>query len=177
MVRAASSDRLVFPGRSRLPPHVIWRGAVSANCHDSRMAISEPLLMGPDLESVPGGRNGMAGGARASRPTVLCLLDRRTTLRQVFCDLERIDLPFSGPDRRVWRHRLSISCAPGPCVVGVNGVFGERLCEVANRHGAEVVRVDGEWGESLDPERVLAPTVTGHVAVVHGGDLHGVRNE
>ena len=38
-------------------------------------------------------------------------------------------------------------------VVGVNGVFGERMCEVADRLGAEVVRVDAAWGEPLDPGR------------------------
>ena len=36
---------------------------------------------------------------------------------------------------------------PGdPVVVGVNGVFGERMCEVADRLGAQVVRVDAPWG-------------------------------
>ena len=34
---------------------------------------------------------------------------------------------------------------PGDCVVvGVNGVFGARMCDVATRAGAEVVRVEEE---------------------------------
>ena len=36
-------------------------------------------------------------------------------------------------------------------VVGVNGVFGERMCDVAARCGAEVVRVEAEWGRPIDP--------------------------
>ena len=40
-------------------------------------------------------------------------------------------------------------------VVGVNGVFGERMCDVAGRCGAEVVRVEAEWGRALDPQALL----------------------
>ena len=41
---------------------------------------------------------------------------------------------------------------PGdPVVVGVNGVFGERMCEVACRQGAEVVRVDARLGTATRP--------------------------
>jgi len=68
---------------------------------------------------------------------------------------------------------------PGdPVVVGVNGVFGERMCEVASRHGAEVHRVEAAWGEPLDPEAVLAahraPRI---IAVVHAETSTGVRND
>ena len=40
-------------------------------------------------------------------------------------------------------------------IVGANGVFGDRMCEVARRCGAEVVRVEAEWGQPLDPQRLL----------------------
>jgi alanine-glyoxylate transaminase/serine-glyoxylate transaminase/serine-pyruvate transaminase len=68
---------------------------------------------------------------------------------------------------------------PGdPVVVGVNGVFGERMCEVAGRLGADVIRVDAPWGEPIDPERILAahpaPSI---IAVVHAETSTGVRNE
>ena len=35
-------------------------------------------------------------------------------------------------------------------VIAVNGLFGERMCEVARRCGATVVRVDHEWGTPID---------------------------
>ena len=68
---------------------------------------------------------------------------------------------------------------PGdPVVVGVNGVFGERMCDVACRLGADVVRVDAEWGEPIDPDRLLAahpsPAI---IAVVHAETSTGVRND
>ena len=63
-------------------------------------------------------------------------------------------------------------------VVGVNGVFGERMCEVADRLGAEVVRVDAAWGEPLDPDQLVAahpaPAV---IALVHAETSTGVRND
>jgi alanine-glyoxylate transaminase/serine-glyoxylate transaminase/serine-pyruvate transaminase len=49
---------------------------------------------------------------------------------------------------------------------------------VAARHGADVVRVDAEWGEPIDPDRLLAahpsPTI---IAVVHAETSTGVRND
>ena len=63
-------------------------------------------------------------------------------------------------------------------VVGVNGAFGERMCEVARRCGAEIVRVEAPWGQPLDPEQLLAahpsPAV---IAVVHAETSTGVRND
>ena len=40
-------------------------------------------------------------------------------------------------------------------IIGVNGVFGERMCEVARRCGAEVVRVEQPWGRAIDPQQLL----------------------
>jgi alanine-glyoxylate transaminase/serine-glyoxylate transaminase/serine-pyruvate transaminase len=63
-------------------------------------------------------------------------------------------------------------------VVGVNGLFGERLCEVAGRVGAQVVRVEAPWGQPLDPGALLdahpSPAV---IAVVHAETSTGVRND
>ena len=36
-------------------------------------------------------------------------------------------------------------------IVGVNGVFGGRLCEMARRMGATVVAVEAEWGRTVEP--------------------------
>jgi alanine-glyoxylate transaminase / serine-glyoxylate transaminase / serine-pyruvate transaminase len=55
-------------------------------------------------------------------------------------------------------------------VIGVAGVFGERMCDVAARLGARVTRVDAEWGRVLEPDAMraaierVAPAV---VAFVH----------
>jgi alanine-glyoxylate transaminase/serine-glyoxylate transaminase/serine-pyruvate transaminase len=69
--------------------------------------------------------------------------------------------------------------SPGDVVVvGVNGVFGERMCDVAGRCGAEVVRVEAPWGQPLDPQALTeahpSPAV---IAVVHAETSTGVRND
>ncbi len=68
---------------------------------------------------------------------------------------------------------------PGDTVViGVNGVFGGRMCDVAARCGAEVVRVDAPWGTPIDPQALLdahpAPKL---IAVVHAETSTGIRND
>ena len=63
-------------------------------------------------------------------------------------------------------------------VIGVNGVFGARMCDVAARCGAEVVRVDSPWGQPVDPQRLLdahpSPKVIG---VVHAETSTGTRSD
>lgn len=60
-------------------------------------------------------------------------------------------------------------------VVGVNGLFGERLADGLGRAGADVVRVAAEWGRAIEPERLVAE-IPGAAAlcVVHGETSTGV---
>ena len=63
-------------------------------------------------------------------------------------------------------------------VVAVNGLFGERMCEVASRVGAEVVRVDHEYGTPIDAERVAAAHASPKViAGVHAETSTGVVSD
>ncbi len=113
-------------------------------------------------------------------PQFLRVLDETNDrLRQVFATSNRLTLPVSGTGSAGMEASFVNFVRPGdPVVVGVNGVFGERMCEVASRHGAEVVRVDAAWGEAMDPDRLLsahpAPAV---IAIVHAETSTGVRND
>ena len=105
-------------------------------------------------------------------------------LRAVFQTANRVTLPVSGTGSSGMEACLVSLLDPGDvAVVGVNGYFGERLCEVARRIGADVVRVEGEWGRPLDPERLLEAQGTAAggrarlLAVVHAETSTGVRNE
>ena len=63
-------------------------------------------------------------------------------------------------------------------VIGVNGVFGERMCDVAERCGATVRRVEAPWGRIIDPADMAAAireTNPKIVAVVHAETSTGVR--
>ena len=63
-------------------------------------------------------------------------------------------------------------------VVAVNGLFGQRMCDVAARCGAEVVAVDHEWGTPVDVDRVLSAHPSPKViAAVHAETSTGVRSD
>jgi alanine-glyoxylate transaminase/serine-glyoxylate transaminase/serine-pyruvate transaminase len=69
---------------------------------------------------------------------------------------------------------------PGDLViVGVNGVFGGRLVEMAKRMGAEVLAVESDWGTIVPPERLIdalrANPRARVLATVHAETSTGVR--
>jgi alanine-glyoxylate transaminase/serine-glyoxylate transaminase/serine-pyruvate transaminase len=40
-------------------------------------------------------------------------------------------------------------------IIGVNGLFGERMSDVADRSRAKVIRVEEQWGRIIEPERMI----------------------
>jgi alanine-glyoxylate transaminase/serine-glyoxylate transaminase/serine-pyruvate transaminase len=113
-------------------------------------------------------------------PEFIALLDEiGDRLRQVFRTTNPLTFPVSGTGSAGMEAAFVNVVHPGDVVVvGVNGVFGERMCDVAGRCGAEVVRVEAEWGQVLDPQALLdahpAPRV---IAAVHAETSTGVRND
>jgi len=113
-------------------------------------------------------------------PEFLGLLDETNErLRTVFRTSNGLTFPVSGTGSAGMEAAFVNLVEPGaPVVVGVNGVFGERMCDVAARCGAEVVRVEADWGQPLDPEELLAahpePAL---IALVHAETSTGVRND
>ncbi|MGH9078175.1 MAG: pyridoxal-phosphate-dependent aminotransferase family protein [Acidimicrobiales bacterium] len=146
------------------------------------MALSERILMGPGpCNPYP------EATAALSRPLLghldpqfLAVLDQTCDrLRTLWGTANPITLPVSGTGSAGMEAALVNLVGPGDTVVvGVNGLFGERMCEVASRCGADVVRVEAPWGEALDPEAVVsahpAPKV---IALVHAETSTGVRND
>jgi alanine-glyoxylate transaminase/serine-glyoxylate transaminase/serine-pyruvate transaminase len=100
-------------------------------------------------------------------------------LRTVFQTENRLTFAVSGTGSAGMEAAIVNFVGPGDTVViGVNGVFGGRLCDIAERCGAEVVRVDAPWGTPIDPQTLLdahpAPTM---IVVVHAETSTGVRND
>ena len=76
-------------------------------------------------------------------------------LRHVFKTDNALTIPVSGTGSAGMETCFVNVVEPGDeVVVCVNGVFGTRMCDVAGRLGAEVVRVDAEWGRAIDLEAV-----------------------
>jgi alanine-glyoxylate transaminase/serine-glyoxylate transaminase/serine-pyruvate transaminase len=64
-------------------------------------------------------------------------------------------------------------------LVIVNGYFGDRLAQMFERYGAQVERIDVEWGRACDPARVEAAIVARRpdlLGVVHAETSTGVLN-
>ncbi|MGQ0779456.1 MAG: pyridoxal-phosphate-dependent aminotransferase family protein [Pseudonocardiales bacterium] len=116
-------------------------------------------------------------------PEYLALVaDTANRLRTVFGTRNRLTLPVSGTGSAGMEACLASLLEPGElAIIGVNGYFGERLCEVARRVGAKVQTVHAPWGRALDPEQLLdarrqAPQAR-LLAVVHAETSTGVRNQ
>jgi aspartate aminotransferase-like enzyme len=100
-------------------------------------------------------------------------------LRTVWATSNSVTLPVSGTGSAGMEAAFVNTVGAGDVVVvGVNGLFGERMCDVAARCRAEVVRVDGDWGKPLEPSALLeahpAPKV---IALVHAETSTGVAND
>lgn len=113
-------------------------------------------------------------------PEFLRILDETCErLRVIFATANARTLPLSTTGSGGMEAAFVNTVEPGDVVVvAVNGLFGERMVDVAERHGAKVVRVDVPWGRAVDPADVLAahpaPKI---VAIVHAETSTGVHND
>ena len=149
-----------------------------------RLNPPERLLCGPGPTNV--------------EPSVLAAM-RRPMLGHLDPDLHDILLEVVELLRRVYRMPgglvLPLHCTgtsgmeagianllePGDtAIVARSGFFGNRIAEIARRHGAEVVAVQAEWGEAVANERLLEELDRHRrarlVAVVHAETSTGVEH-
>jgi alanine-glyoxylate transaminase / serine-glyoxylate transaminase / serine-pyruvate transaminase len=116
-------------------------------------------------------------------PDFLVVLDEiADRLRLAFRTENALTLPISGTGSAGMEACFVNLVEPGDTVIiGVNGVFGERMCEVARRCGAEVVRVEAPWGRAVDPQQLIdaraAHPEARVLAVVHAETSTGVEND
>ncbi|MGO4596439.1 pyridoxal-phosphate-dependent aminotransferase family protein [Terrabacter sp. 2RAF25] len=113
-------------------------------------------------------------------PDFLATMDETCDLlRYVWGTGNRRTLPLSATGSAGMEAAFVNTVSPGDVVVvAVNGLFGERMVDVAGRHGAEVVRVDHEWGTPVDAERVAAAHPSPKIiAAVHAETSTGVRSD
>src|SRR5271155_5724034 len=124
------------------------------------MGISDRLLMGPGPSNAyPEVTMALAGPVLGHLdPQFLALLDSTNDrLRQFFATANALTLPVSGTGSAGMEASFVNFVRPGDhVVVGVNGLFGQRMCDVAERVGANVVRVDAPWGRPIESEALLS---------------------
>lgn len=101
-------------------------------------------------------------------------------LRTVFRTTNDVTYAVSGTGSAGVETAVVNVLEPGDTViVGVNGVFGARLAEMARRAGAEVVTIDVPWGQIVPPDRIaevlaLHPQARA-VALIHAETSTGVH--
>lgn len=113
-------------------------------------------------------------------PLFLSILDDvQERLRELFGTRNRFTLPLSATGSAGMEACLVNLLEPGEtAVIGVHGVFGGRMAEVAERAGARVVRVEAAWGQPLDEQQMIEAIVRESprvVAFVHAETSTGVH--
>lgn len=112
-------------------------------------------------------------------PVFLDILDEvQERLRRLFGTRNPLTLPLSATGSAGMEACLVNLLEPGDAiVVGVNGVFGQRMCDVAGRAGARVIAVEAEPGSPLDEDQMaeaIARAQPKLVAFVHAETSTGV---
>jgi alanine-glyoxylate transaminase/serine-glyoxylate transaminase/serine-pyruvate transaminase len=173
---------MAWPDRiAHSQPSLTLKGAASMTAAFGTLAPSPRLLLGPGPSQIS------PRVLRAAATPLLGYLDpeyvelmdeTQVLLREVFETSNEWTVCAPGTGMAGMEAAFINFLEPGdPVLVCVHGVFGERMVEVAKRCGANVTRVDAEWGTATDPAQVaealkdLRPKI---VAVVHGETSTGV---
>ncbi len=112
-------------------------------------------------------------------PKFLEIMDQSMAmLREIFQTKNRLALPMSGTGSAGMEACFVNLIEPGDAVlIGVNGVFGTRMVDVAQRCGAQVDTVEAEWGTALDAQSFKAALEKKRyklIALVHAETSTGV---
>ena len=142
--------------------------------------IPERLLLGSGPSPVPA--RVLAALAQATighlDPAFGALMEEmKGRLRSVMETENQATLAISGTGSAGMEAMVVNFVAPGDRVVcGVNGLFGMRMADALTRQGAEVARVEAEWGRAIDVDRLVQELSRGANAlfVVHGETSTGV---
>ncbi len=114
-------------------------------------------------------------------PQFLAIMDDvNARLRRLFGTENTLTFPVSGTGSAAQEAAMANLLEPGDtAIVGINGVFGGRLKEMAARMGAQVVSVEAEWGRIIDPEQMIQAhrkhPEARLVAIVHAETSTGVH--
>ena len=105
----------------------------------------------------------------------------KAALQRLFNAPDHACVPLPAPGTAGMEAAMMTLLEPGDrAVVAVNGAFGGRMADMADRAGATVVTVDHDWGKPVDAARVeatLAAAPTKVLAFVHAETSTGARSD
>ena len=105
-------------------------------------------------------------------PVFVKMMDEiKAMLRAVFLTKNEMTFPVSGTGSAGMEFCFVNLIEPGDeVIIGVNGVFGTRMVDVAERCGAKVTKVEAQWGRIIEAQQI-ADALKGRrpklVAIVH----------
>ena len=113
-------------------------------------------------------------------PYFLEIMERtQELLRMVFETQNRLTIPISGTGSASMEASLANLIEPGDeILICINGYFGMRLVDMAQRYGAEIRTIDRPWGEVFTADEVrdaLAEKSAKIVAIVHAETSTGAQ--
>lgn len=124
------------------------------------MHVPDRLLLGPGPSNVHPRvyRAMMTPVIGYLDPQFIQLLDdTQRPLRTVFRTENEMTMPISGTGTAGMEAAIYNVVEPGDAVIVCrNGFFGTRMAQMAERCGADVTNIDGEWGRIIEPEQVEA---------------------
>jgi alanine-glyoxylate transaminase/serine-glyoxylate transaminase/serine-pyruvate transaminase len=107
--------------------------------------------------------------------------DIKAALQRLFNAPDHACVPLPAPGTAGMEAAIMNLLQPGDrAVIAINGVFGGRMADMADRAGAEVVTVEHEWGQPVDPAKVEAALAQGPakiLAFVHAETSTGARSD
>src|ERR1043166_2550905 len=139
-----------------------------------RFSAPPRLLMGPGPSDVaPSVLQAMAQPLVGHLDPVFVKMmeEIKVMLRAVFITKNEMTFPVSGTGSAGMEFCFVNLIEPGDeVVIGVNGVFGGRMVDVAERCGAKVTKVEAPWGRIIEPGQIaeaLKNRRPKFVAIVH----------
>src|SRR5687768_12890085 len=123
-----------------------------------RFRPPERLLMGPGPSNVaPSVLEALSAPVLGHLdPLFVKMMDEiKAMQRLVFQTGNEMTFPVSGTGSAGMEFCFVNLIEPGDeVIVGVNGVFGGRMADVAERCGARVIKVEAPWGRIIEPEQI-----------------------
>ncbi len=145
------------------------------------LIIPGRILLGPGPSNIPPSVTQAMSSPMIGHldPLFLNIMeDVQEMLRSVFMTENRFTIPISGTGSAGMEAALVNTIEEGDRVlVCVNGVFGKRMCDIVERCGGILKRIDAEWGQPVDPDlvrRALKDFPARIVAIVHAETSTGV---
>jgi len=124
----------------------------------NELNLSQRLLMGPGPSNVhPRVYKALSTPIIGHLdPEFLEIMDDiQNLLRFVFQTNNRLTIAISATGSAGMEAAFVNVVEPGDkVIVGVNGVFGNRMSDIVRRCGAEVIAIEKPWGESIDLQRI-----------------------